>query len=63
MSNSYGKYGNVDDKECKMKCALEKDLICGGGWRNSVWSVEAFDPLEARIKEAKEVNESVKGII
>lgn len=63
MSNQMGKYGQVDDKECNMKCALEKDLTCGGGWRNSVWSVEAFDPLEARIKEAKEVNESVKGII
>jgi len=63
MSNTFGKYGQVNDKECKMPCALEKDLICGGGWRNSVWSVTAFDPMEARIKEAKEVNESVKGII
>jgi len=63
MSNAFGKYGQVDDSECKMKCALEPNLICGGGWRNSVWSVEQYDPQEARIKEAKEVNEGVKGII
>lgn len=63
MSNAFGKYGQVDDSECKMKCAREQNLICGGGWRNSVWSVEQYDPQEARVKEAKEVAEGVKGII
>jgi hypothetical protein len=46
-----------------MKCRLESDLICGGGWRNSVWTIKQYNPEEKRITEAKEVNESVKGII
>lgn len=63
MSNNFGRYGQVDDSECSMNCKLETNIKCGGGWRNSVWSVTEYNPEERRIKEAKEVNDSVKGII
>jgi len=63
MSNAFGRYGQVDDSECNMPCKLETDLTCGGGWRNSVWSVTEYNPEERRITQAKEVNDSVKGII
>jgi len=63
MSNNFGRYGQVDDSECNMACKREPNLTCGGGWRNSVWSVVEFNPEEQRIKDAKEVNDSVKGII
>jgi chemotaxis protein histidine kinase CheA len=63
MSNTFGRYGQTPDTDCKMKCRLENNLICGGGWRNSVWSVKQYIPEERRITEIKEVNESVKGII
>lgn len=63
MSNDFGKYGKVDDSECNMACKLEADLTCGGSWRNSIWSLTPFNPEERRIEQAKEVNDSVKGII
>jgi len=63
MSNKYGKYGQVPDSQCNMACKLEKTLTCGGGWRNSVWSVTEYNPEQRRIKEAKEVNDSDNGII
>lgn len=50
MSNDFGRYGQVDDSECNMACKLETNLTCGGGWRNSVWSVTEFNPEERRIK-------------
>jgi hypothetical protein len=34
-----GKYGKRPDKECNMPCAYDKNRICGGGWRNSVFSL------------------------
>ena len=63
MSNEFGKYGQKPDADCNMACRLEDDLICGGGWRNSIWAVTEFNPEEKRIADAKEVNDSVKGII
>lgn len=35
--NAVGKYGDRPDKECNMPCNKEKEMKCGGGWRNSVW--------------------------
>lgn len=49
MSNEFGKYGQANDSDCNMACRLEADLICGGGWRNSIWAVNEFDPEEKRI--------------
>ncbi|PAA76389.1 hypothetical protein BOX15_Mlig023885g1 [Macrostomum lignano] len=44
--NSYGRYGQVADSECKLKCSgnIWKDNYwvsggtCGGHWRNEVYS-------------------------
>jgi len=63
MANTFGRYGQVDDAQCNMSCKLETDLTCGGSWRNSIWSVVEFNPEERRISDAKDVNESVLGII
>lgn len=48
-----------------MDCKLEPDMRpkCGGGWRNSVFSIEQFTPEEKKINEAKEINDSFKSII
>ncbi len=37
--NNYGKYGKVDDKECKMVCTYDKTTKCGGSHRNSVYTL------------------------
>merc|ERR1711934_430662 len=57
-ANKFGAYGQVDDAECNMDCKLEPDMRpkCGGGWRNSVFSIEQFTPEEKKINEAKEIN-------
>jgi hypothetical protein len=36
-SNKVGRYGDRPDKECNKECNTEKGMMCGGGWRNSVW--------------------------
>lgn len=63
MGNKFGRFGQYPDTACTMKCHLEKNVICGGSWRNSVYSVGAYDPETKRANTAKEVSESVKGII
>jgi hypothetical protein len=35
--NSVGRYGNKPDAECNTSCTAEKEMKCGGSWRNSVW--------------------------
>jgi len=63
MGNEFGKYGQKPEKDCKMKCNLENDLICGGSWRNSIFELVPFTPQERNEKEAKELNDSIKSII
>lgn len=63
MGNEFGKYGQKPEKDCKMKCKLETDLICGGGWRNSIFELVPFTPQKRNEKEAKELNDSIKSII
>jgi hypothetical protein len=46
-----------------MNCKLEQELKCGAGWRNSVFSVTPFTPEDQKVKDAKEINESIKSII
>ena len=63
MANKFGNYGQVDDSQCNMNCNLEPELKCGGGWRNSVYSVKEFNPEEKRVTQAKQINDSFKSII
>lgn len=63
MSNDFGKYGQVPDSQCNMKCHLEPDLKCGGGWRNSVFKVTEFIPQADKVRQAKELNDSVMSIV
>ena len=37
--NSYGSHGKVDDSECNDECTGDASQMCGGGGRNSVYSV------------------------
>jgi hypothetical protein len=39
--NKYGKYGQKDDKECNMPCKKDAGKMCGAGWRNSVFNLDA----------------------
>merc|ERR1712167_158020 len=54
MGNKFGRFGQYPDSACTMKCHLEKDIICGGSWRNSVYSVGAYDPETKRAETARE---------
>ena len=38
----YGNYGRAPESECNMKCRGDGNQICGGGYRNSVYSGEDF---------------------
>ena len=38
----YGKYGKVAESDCNVKCYGDERQICGGGYRNSVYSSEGF---------------------
>lgn len=46
-----------------MKCKLEPDLKCGGGWRNSIFKVTPYIPQDKKAAQAKELNASIKSII
>jgi hypothetical protein len=35
---SYGRLGEATDTDCGVKCSGNGAQICGGGWRNSVYS-------------------------
>ena len=35
--DSYGKYGEVPETDCKMACQNDDFETCGGIWRNSVY--------------------------
>jgi len=39
--NRVGLYGKVDGSECQSKCDADTAQICGGFWRNSVYTVNA----------------------
>jgi len=36
---SYGRYGKVNDSECKEPCQGNSKQMCGGPWRNSVYQL------------------------
>jgi len=36
--NSYGRYGVKSESDCNKKCSGNADQICGGSWRNNVYS-------------------------
>jgi glucan endo-1,3-alpha-glucosidase len=36
--NSYNMYGKRPSSECRYKCSGDKSKMCGGSWRNSVYS-------------------------
>ena len=36
--NEFGKYGKKPDEECRVACTGNADQICGGGWRNSIYT-------------------------
>ena len=40
--NSYGKYGQFPN-DCNSKCSGNKNQECGGGWRNSIYSLLSDD--------------------
>ena len=43
-SDSYGKYGPADKDDCNIRCDSDPTMICGGGYRNSVFDVTGVDP-------------------
>jgi len=63
MGHKFGRYGQKPDTDCKMKCRIEKDKICGAGWRNSIFAVNSYDPKVRLAKMAKETTDSINGII
>ena len=38
--NSYGKYGLSDEEDCHYLCKGNPKEICGGGWINSVYTID-----------------------
>merc|ERR1711998_201994 len=44
--NEFGKYGKKSDKECRSPCKHNKEVMCGAGWRNSVYKVSGGDKKE-----------------
>lgn len=36
---SYGRYGKVNDSECKTPCQGNSKQMCGADWRNSVYQL------------------------
>eukprot|EP00941_MAST-03F_sp_MAST-3F-sp1_P001215 g1215.t1 len=38
--NSYGSYGEVDEKRCDRPCKLDPTEFCGGGYHNSIYKIE-----------------------
>ena len=38
----YGKYGRAAESDCNVKCYGDERQICGGDYRNSVYSSEGF---------------------
>lgn len=41
----YGQYGRGAESDCKATCYGDGGQICGGNWRNSVYSSEGFHVL------------------
>ena len=39
--NSYGAHGEADQSNCNTKCLGNRDQICGGAWRNSVYNINS----------------------
>jgi hypothetical protein len=37
--NSYGFYGQVSEDECNVPCMGDSSQMCGGGWRNNVYTI------------------------
>lgn len=37
--NDYGKYGQMKDWSCNMKCTKDKTQNCGAKWMNSVYKI------------------------
>ena len=40
--NEFGRYGNAPDNECNKTCYKDKNAICGGSLKNSIYRVEPF---------------------
>lgn len=36
--NDFGLYDKKPEKECRVACTGNADQICGGGWRNSIYT-------------------------
>ncbi|XP_066282938.1 beta-1,3-glucan-binding protein-like [Branchiostoma lanceolatum] len=45
----YGTYGQAPESDCHIACAGGGAHMCGGGWRNSVWSTGAAVLTEDRL--------------
>lgn len=41
--DDYGKYGSVPDEECNKPCDGANDQMCGGTWRQSIYSLGSKD--------------------
>jgi len=54
MDNSMGKYGERPKGECNMKCSKFPSTICGGTWRNSVYTLQTggTDDKQVSFKKA-----------
>jgi len=39
-SNDYNKYGRTKESDCNKQCDGNEAQICGGPWRNSIYSIE-----------------------
>jgi hypothetical protein len=37
--NEFGQYGSAPEAECNTACRGDDSVMCGGPWRNSVFSV------------------------
>ncbi len=40
--NSYGEHGAAPIEDCKSECKGNSEQICGGSWRNSIYSVGKY---------------------
>ena len=45
--NSFGRYGLKLEVDCRRVCTANEEEICGGGWRNSIYTTGARIPDEA----------------
>lgn len=41
--STFGKYEKKNDLECNMICTEDTDLMCGAGWRNSVYFLTRYE--------------------